>query len=297
MKIQTFSIIVGNKSCNANCPFCISKLTPDCGISNNEIINWRNLKIGCNFAKQCGVSTVLLTGKGEPLVKQNIDSITEYLKNIKEYNFPFIELQTNGTEILNLSDELLKIWYDLGLTTFIISCVHFNPIKNKEIYNQFYPILDTLVNFIHSKGFSVRLSCIMLKDYIDNLEKVLEFVELCKKWEVEQFTIRPVSNNIDISDVDLSDGFSKKTRMYHWIKDHKISNSVMKNISGFFISNATKLLQLMHGAEVFDYKGQNICISNCLTRETRNINEIRQLIFFPDGRLRYDWDKKGAIIL
>ena len=85
--------------------------------------------------------------------------------------------------------------------------------------------------------------------------------------------------------------------MYHWIEDHKISNSVMKNINLFFRQKATKLLQLMHGAEVFDYKGQNICVSNCLTRETRNINEIRQLIFFPDGRLRYDWNLCGSILL
>ena len=169
MKIQTFSILVGGKGCSANCPFCISKLTPDCDISNTETINWRNLKIGCNFAKQCGVSTVLLTGKGEPLYKTNIKLITEYLKNIKEYNFPFMELQTNGIKILSINNKVLENWYNLGLTTFIISCVHFEQERNKEIYNYNYPDLKRVIDFLHSKGFSVRLSCIMLKDYIDDI--------------------------------------------------------------------------------------------------------------------------------
>ena len=44
MKIQTFSVVVGGKKCNANCPYCISKMT---GQSNGctdkeERINERN---------------------------------------------------------------------------------------------------------------------------------------------------------------------------------------------------------------------------------------------------------------
>ena len=56
------------------------------------------------------------------------------------------------------------------------------------------------------------------------------------------------------------------------------------------------LMSLVHGGMVYDIGGQNICMANCLTIDP-NEEELRQLIFFPDGHLRYDWQHKGAILL
>ena len=47
---------------------------------------------------------------------------------------------------------------------------------------------------------------------------------------------------------------------------------------------------------VYDLDGQNVCLSNCLQPD-RNLEEIRNLIFFPDGHLRHSWDLGGAILL
>jgi hypothetical protein len=52
----------------------------------------------------------------------------------------------------------------------------------------------------------------------------------------------------------------------------------------------------MHGAIVYDYRGQNVCLTDALTIEPET-DKIRQLIFFPDGHLRYDWQYKGAILI
>ena len=57
------------------------------------------------------------------------------------------------------------------------------------------------------------------------------------------------------------------------------------------------LMELAHGAEVFDVYGQNFCLSNCLKRTTEDVSKMRNLIFFPDGHIRYRWDLPGAIIL
>ena len=61
-------------------------------------------------------------------------------------------------------------------------------------------------------------------------------------------------------------------------------------------ANGKHLLNLVHGAKVYDVNGQNVCLTNALTINT-NQDEIRQLIYFPDGHLRYDWQYEGAIIL
>jgi hypothetical protein len=52
----------------------------------------------------------------------------------------------------------------------------------------------------------------------------------------------------------------------------------------------------MHGAEVFDVDGQNVCMSDCLTNDASN-GDIRTLIFYSNGRITYDWQYEGAVLL
>ena len=69
MRIQTFSILAGSEACNARCPFYISKMTPSHGVQLMvPAVNWRNLRIACRLAEHCGVTTAMITGKGEPFV-------------------------------------------------------------------------------------------------------------------------------------------------------------------------------------------------------------------------------------
>jgi hypothetical protein len=57
------------------------------------------------------------------------------------------------------------------------------------------------------------------------------------------------------------------------------------------------LLQILpHGGRVYDAYGVNLCLTNCMTRDT-DLDNLRQLILFPNGRIAYDWDKPGSVIL
>jgi len=47
---------------------------------------------------------------------------------------------------------------------------------------------------------------------------------------------------------------------------------------------------------VYDLNGQNVCLTNCLTGSSDPDN-TRQIIYFPDGRIMYDWRFPGARIL
>ena len=300
MKIQTFTIVVGGNKCNASCPYCVSKLTGKTICSDKvEDINIRNFHKACQFAKMSGVSTILLTGKGEPLLYP--DHITKYLKVLQEYNFPFIELQTNGIELPHLSKHLLEKWYNLGLTTVSLSCVHWVTSKNKEIFGSQYVKYDNIgdcsfqdyIDICHKSKFSVRVSCVMVKGYIDSVDMIQEFADKCKELTVEQFTVRPVTN-IKYSHADNNS--DAKTKIYQWILRNRIERKDIKSIKEYFDVYATILLDLAHGARVYDYKGQNLSISNCLT-ETTNPDDIRQLIFYQNGRLMYSWTNPGAIII
>ncbi len=291
MKIQTFSILTGSEACNARCPFCVSKMTPPHGIELKEPqVNWRNFRKACLFARQSGVTTAMLTGKGEPTLFPA--QMTKYLQAMADLEFPFIELQTNGIHIYEKweqYDEHLSEWYELGLTTVIISVVHFDAERNREIYlphRERYIDLPCLLHRLHDKGFSVRLGCIALNGYIDSGGKLEEMIRFAREHRVEQLTIRPVNAPQDTRDADV----------FNWTKEHFLTSYQFESLKNYLRLNGTELMRLVHDAIVYDVRGQNVCLTNCLTLDPDG-KDIRQLIFFPDGHLRYDWQYEGAILL
>ena len=288
MKFQTFSIVAGTLECNAHCPFCVAKMTPVNGIQPFEgEINWRNLDKACSLAEKCGVTTCLITGKGEPTIYP--EEISKYVTVVGE-KFPMVELQTNGILLDKSYDTLkelgyFKDWFKAGLTTIAISIVHYLDEKNKELCGYDFN-LKRLIQKMHNEGFSVRLSCLLIKGYIETSGDVAELIQFAKDCNVEQLTIRTLEKPNQTA----------SWKVFQWISKHSLNNADITTIKQNIEKDATKLLELVHGATVYDYQGQNVCITHALTY-TPNPDEIRQLIYFPDGHLRYDWQYKGAILL
>lgn len=312
MKIQTMSIVCGTTECNAHCPFCISKTTPQQGISDKpsnlrEMVEWnlnlpkvnyRNLGVACRIAEKGGATTCLITGKGEPTLYP--DLITKYITEVSPY-FPLIELQTNGMLIEKLATPSeppshlplemrgnclsdLEKWYKLGLTTIALSAVE-TGYANKKVYGDDYPELSGTIKKIHSVGLSVRLSMMMLKKYIDSPKQVERLIGFCKENKVEQLTIRPIDAPANVD-----------TPVTRWIADHTLSDEQADDIKNFMIERATPVLKLPHGATIYDLDGQNVCYANCLTTNQSSDN-MRQIIYFPDGTIGYDWKYAGARLL
>lgn len=284
MRIQTMSVVVGNKACNAKCPFCISKITPEQGILvPDENVNWRNFDIACRLANRSGVTTVLLTGKGEPTLHPSL--IYTYLNHLSKYEFPFVELQTNG---IALNPEEMKEWYDMGLTTICLSIVHPISNRNREIYQpdskDFMNVSET-VKKIHDAGLMVRLSCMLLKDYIDSVEKLSALIGFCISNGVKQLTVRPIDAppNVD----------NERSK---WVHNHTLSPETAKEMQEYITKNGTPILELAHGGVIYDIGGQNVCWATCITTN-KSAEDMRQIIFFPDGLISYDWKYKAAVLL
>jgi len=291
MRIQTFSILTGSEACNARCPFCISKMTPPLGVQLKEPeVNWRNFAIACRLAQQSGVTTVMLTGKGEPTLFP--DQITRFLRALEPYGFPLVELQSNGIAFLERSAEYenhLHEWHALGLTTVALSVSHYLPGKNREIYlphRDSYIDLPELIRLLHRCEFSVRLTCVMADGYIDNTEKLAAFIAFAKQHQVEQFTVRPLNHPKT----------SRNREVFDWTAQHHLKTGQLDEIRDFLQQHGHLLMTLVHGALVYDVDGQNVCLTDSLTIDSHS-EDLRQLIFFPDGHLRYDWQYPGAILL
>ncbi len=287
MQIQTFSVVAGSAACNARCPFCVARMT-GLELDNREPeVNWRNFRKACNFAKMKGVDTVLITGKGEPTLFPQ--QMTKYLERLESWDFPFIELQTNGKQIAtNDFNRHLVDWYDYGLSTIALSIVHYKAERNQEVYQLAGGYLDlpALIEKLHHYRFSVRLTLMMFDGFIDSPETLVEMIEFCLAHKVEQLTIRPIEKPSAAEDQEA----------FQFVKDKGLSKEQKQWIAHFLEEKAKLQWTLPHGALVYDFCGQNICLTNCLTISPET-NDLRQIIFFPDGHLRANWQYKGAIIL
>jgi len=280
MKFNSFSIVVGTAACNANCPFCVSKMT---GHAAGRVdVRWQRFDIACRLAQQSGVNTVLLTGKGEPTLWP--DLILEYLQKLAHYDMPIVELQTNG---IVLAKSPVRQWSANGLSLVCISITHYNPAQSNLLMGITEPTYNfwRAVDMLHNCGLSVRLNCTMLRSGLwasGHLERLLE---ISRRYRVEQVTLRDVT--VPSRSVD-------ETLAEYARSEHAAAAPILREyLEG---KGAVTLLHLPHGAIVYDYNGQNVCINNCLT-STTDPDAIRQLIFFHDGRLAYDWSYPAARVL
>ena len=288
MKIQTFTVVAGSLACNARCPFCIAQMTPNMDVGNKQKeINGRNFEIAARIAETNRVTTMLITSKGEPTLFP--EQVQWFIENGRLY-FPLIELQTNG--LLFTSERWdasrLPYWHQAGLTTIALSVVSHDDKHNRDIYtpNRDYPPLIETIQLLKGTGFNVRLTVTMVKGVFDNRRAISEMISFARNNDVDQLTVRPVA----MPDV------SANPEVAEWTKDHLLTDQQIKEVVNYVELNGTHLMTLPHGATVYDVNGQNVCLTDCLTIKPDS-DDLRQLIFYPDGKIAYDWRYEGARIL
>jgi pyruvate-formate lyase-activating enzyme len=260
-----------------------------------EDIDWINFVRACRLAEMKRVPTVLFTGKGEPTLYA--DELEAYFEAMKEFRFPFVDLQTNGIILDKARREVpgceintarLHQWRE-HVSTIAISIVHYDSIGNREIYTpgRDEPVdLDLLVAYLRKIGFSVRLCCTLVKGYIEDWNDVASLIEYAKLHDVQQLTIRPVSKPVE----------TRNREVYNWVSEHQVTEEQQAGIADYIERQGNYLRSLAHGAPIYDVHGQNVCIADCLMTD-REPGDALQIIFWPDGRIRHDWQFEGAVLL
>ncbi len=256
-------------------------------------------------------------GFGDPVLTVFPEQVDEVLQKLQPYDFPIIEMQTNGITIAEgkITDDNLEYWHRLGLRTIAISNVGIDAELNRQVYLPYrkrYIDLAALIERLHRFGFSVRLATVMINpNGINTFDKVVELSAWAQMNKVEQVSIRPVTrpnmNKIERARFASLSILGKQSPSYYaeqkegreateWIEQNALTQSEIYAITEQLASEGTLLMKLPHGADVYDLYGQNVCFTNCLTHDT-DPNAIRQLIYFPDSSIRYSWEYTGARIL
>ena len=123
--------------------------------------------------------------------------------------------------------------------------------------------------------------------YIDSDEKIQNFIDFAAQNNVEQITLRPVNEEF------------RRQSAHDWIETHKFSDTEKISFMNYLESKGTVLMELPRIGKVYDINGQNVMFSYPLNINTRNADteSARQIIYFPDGHIRYEWEKEGGILL
>lgn len=291
MQYRTFSVVVGTMACNARCPFCVARMTPTFGLGNKPTeIDWVAFQKACRLARDGGCETVMLTGNGEPTLFPG--QIRAYLESLKGYGFSNVELQTNGIPIAEaklFGDDELSAWSNLGLKLIAISVAHFDPEKNRQIFlphRQSYIDLPALIARLRGHGIRVRLTCIMARGFVDSSAELVKMLAFAREHGVDQVTATPV--NIPQE--------SRDEIALRWTQKHYLRPEEMEDIRSYLAVHGRILSSMKHGAVVYEVNGQNLCLSNCLTKDEPGALDRRNLIFFPNGTLSTDWQDESAVI-
>jgi len=298
-KALTYTIIAGSKACVNDCPICISKMTPDYGIGYEEQeVDWDAFNRSTHYAFNHGAEVALITGKGEPTLYPG--QITGYLHRIEMVErtrgerFDRREMQTEGSLLAKGGhyDDWLDVWKDHGLDVVALSIYHYDAEKNEEVFRpkggQKYFDLPKLIEKLNSKGLKTRLSCVMLDGYIDSVEEVERLIRYAEDNDVFQLTLRMADSPKNPLDMEAA----------QYVERHRLSDEKFRDILDFLEKKGDFCYDLPHGAQVYEVFGQNVCVTTGLTPAQRDKEDIRQLIFFPQGLLTTSWENvKGGRVL
>ena len=296
MKIQSLSIVVPNKTCINNCPFCVSKMhCEDYKNQLDENLPFFDLYLNdylkrLQFARDNNCNTVMLTGTSEP--QQNKKFLTYFgmMNRMLKSPFQWVEMQTTG--ILLDENYLRFLRNHVGVNLISLSICSLNYLTNYELISGnrqgFEKILNyiTLSELIKKYDFTLRYSINLTKEFEVYKDKVDSLFKMLKNYGVDQVTFRVLYN--------ANDGSPQSK----WVEKNKVSNETINAICLYIIQNGVEIGTLPYGATKYSVNG--ICVvidKDCMAKEqSHELETYKYLILRPDCKLYSNWDDKASLV-
>lgn len=270
MKASNLTISVPYKGCDKNCPYCVSQMTGL--IEGNPSLMVRNLPKVQNLARHAQVSSVLITGKGEPCLNLKLTKI--FTREFNEYP---VELQTNGIFLNKNKQELIELW-NMGLDIVAVSID-----KVKQIQE-----FESLFKTVKDLGMTVRLCLNVTKMLSANLS-FNSLVTVCKNKHIDQLLLRNITKPKFAPQSKYTKWIDENTSQEHYDRLVEQMESLLKKFGRF-------LRRTAFGMEIWDYRGLSVTKSSYCIQDSNHSTDIRSLIFMEDGHLYTNWDTKASRI-
>lgn len=292
--------------CNADCKFCVAQLRYENmamayqkpKIEDDEEY-YRRLDEILTYIAPLNVS-VSITG-GEPTLSPRFQKILEI---IDKHNIRKRTITTNGSALLKKIDgnkTNLDLLIDYKFDHLNISKAHFDETINQNImrYHKGYCSNKDLVQIIPyalKHGLRPRLSCLLLKDGIHDVDGMVKYIEYYEKLGIDNIIFR------ELMDYDENTMCNREKMDYNLRNKVKL-NDVWKNIDkdSRFIPYKN-LLGYYYYVEMYDYHNVRICSESADLRvqtkeKEENSNVVYEMVFHPNGNLNGSWVDNEDILL
>lgn len=269
MLYNHLSVMVPNRGCNKNCEYCYQRMKPN-NYQDEELFQ-RNLPKMENFARTNGITSISLTGSGEPLLyPQMIIQLCDTFSN-----FP-LELQTNAIKLDSLTAKLL---FEHGLDTISVKIDHMKSVKN--FYNVFQYIH-------HELGMTIRLNINLINEmYRFGLD---DYIDLCRENFAQQLTFHCIGVPLSAGDTDL--GIMTRNWIVTHVDDMEMEEFI-KNVSIQLISAGEPVRAIPYDTELYMYKGISVTILDFHENYIDDENECNSFVYHEDGHLSTSWQSSA----
>ena len=282
-RIYSVSALIGDGTCNGNCPFCAGKyLRPQ---AKDNPAYWRNLESAIKLSARYGGWSLSLTGSGEPTCNpKDVSKALQVYKKCADQGafFPNVNLFTNG--ILfgdpNFAKGWLPFWRDLGLTNVAVSVHSTLHLEQAAAYGlKTYPNFMDVFGNIRRHGVGVRCTLLLRKGGIDDAIEYERAVHRLRDYGVDNITSWPIGN---------PDGSRNKFTP---------SRLGLLSIKLWLRRNAKLCHGHVWGGGVYDWNGGILRMTDYVSRHNPKADFVRQLVVFQDGTVAYSWIREGALCM
>ena len=270
LKAENLSVSVPNHGCDKNCPYCISRMT---GYVENDYSRMvRNVEKIRNVARAAEVTSVLFTGKGEPILAWE-----ELLALGREFAGWPLELQTNGIKLSGDDGSLIASLYDAGFDVVAVS------MDSDRQFENYRPLFSRIIDAGMTLRITVNITDILAPRSFDDL------LSYCREHAINQLTLRKIVVPENPKDEDTA----------RWIEEHGVPG-VYDDLIRQGVDTAKKrgklIRSLAHGVLVYDIDGVSFSYSDYCIQERNEGDNIRSLVFLEDGHLYTSWNSRASIL-
>lgn len=270
MKAQNLTISVPNRGCDKACGYCISKITGE--LKTDESLFLRNMPKVKRIAESANVSSILITGKGEPTLNPGaIDFIVETFKD-----YP-IEIQTNGIAMLRNFSKYRTVIPPINVIAFSID-------SPDQLYSY-----KRMFNYLHDSGVVVRIT--LNSNNLFRNWAAKDMISFCEAFGVRQLSIRKLTVPNYVDSIKLDTAGEKAVT---WIKENG-DDSLYVSLQND-LKTKRLIRKLPFGALVYDYDGISVIAFEYCIQDENDGENIRSLIYQEDGHLYTSWDTPASIL-
>ena len=273
MRAQNLAISIppGQRICDKHCEYCVSKMTGY--LRTNRALMQKNLPKVKELAHVGQVTSVLLTGKGEPTMSQD-----DLFWMLNEFRHLPTELQTNGKN-LSKNHAYLTDLAHVGLNTLAVS------IDMVEIFKGYRNLFARAKDL----GMITRVTL----NITNKIQPDITFKDLifyCCDNSVDQLMLR---------NVVVPSNVSSDSQEARWIQEnvdpgmyHRLQKELRKSCE----EEGMMIRRLNFGSVVYDYQGVSVTYSDYCVQDDNDGKDIRSLIFMEDGHCYTSWNSQASIL-